>query len=680
MANYLLEIGMEEIPARFLVSIQHQLKDLLANFLQENRLNYQTMGTFATPRRIAVIVSDLANRQEDVETLAKGPSLKIAQDPQGQWTKAALGFMKGQGANEEDLLIDDVKGESYIFVHKFIKGRPSDEILRNLPEALSKFNFPVAMRWNEMEQSFIRPIHWIVSLLDDEVVPFNFFGIQAGDISQGHRFLGKEIQIQHVDDYVQTLKSEKVMVDFAQRQAMIRQQIHDIAKQKGWNVPIDEDLLEEVTAIVEWPTAFYGEFDCKYLDIPSIISITAMKDHQRYFYVLDKDQDHLLPFFISVRNGDEYALDNVIKGNLKVLTARLEDALFFYQEDLKQPLSTYVQKLETVKEHFKLGNLQEKQERVGKMVTLLPSVYTEIPQKDIDIAKAAADIYKFDLMTNTVGEFSELQGTIGGIFAKEYGQDTAISQAIASQYLPTSSGGELPDTIAGSVLSFIDKFDTVAQYFSIDMIPTGSNDPYALRRQTMGMVEMIMTGCWDGDLINLIEIYQKTFTISNIKTPMVDFIKARVSQYLSTQGIDYDIIEAVLDVSHLNIFQMMGSANSLQAFKESNMEGYRQTMESMTRIVNLGKRQSHSGALQVTLAQTESESTMLRWASQLEVTSIDRLLKEFVDNSHLIDIYFENNMVNADQEEIRENRLSTMTRLSDSIIKYLNPQQLVIKS
>ena len=679
MTNYLLEIGMEEIPARFLTSIQAQFQTLISTFLQDERLTFESIDTFATPRRIAVRVNGIAQKQEDIQELVKGPSVKIAQDNQGNWTKAALGFVKGQGAQVEDIKIDDVKGEAYIFVNKYIKGLTAKEILQSVPKVLNKFNFPVSMRWGSMDQTFIRPIHWMVSLLDDVVVPFDFFNISASNQSQGHRFLGKEVIIEHADVYEEALLQEYVIVDFNKRQELIRQQIIDIAQSQNWDVLIDDDLLEEVTAIVEWPTAFFGEFDREYLQIPSMISVTAMRDHQRYFYVLDKDSQELLPNFISVRNGNDVAIDNVIKGNLKVLTARLEDALFFYQEDLKQPLSHYVDKLSHVKEHFKLGTLEEKQVRVGKIIVMLADVFAEISADAINVAQKASEIYKFDLMTNTVGEFSELQGQIGGIFAAEYGQDRQVAQAISQQYLPSSSGGQLPDTEAGAVLSIADKIDTVAQYFSVDMVPTGSNDPYALRRQTMGLVEIIAEFNWTGDLKQLIETYQEKFEIGTIKENMVEFIHARVSQYLSNHDIDYDIIDAVLHVPHLNIIDIIHTAKTIQKVKQADAQQYRQIMEAMTRIVNLGQNHSAQGQVQLALAQTISEREMLTWLSNIAVNSMEDLLKEFSEKLTLIEAYFENNMVNADDENIRANRQLTMAQLSDTICQFMNPKKLVIK-
>ena len=679
MANYLLEIGMEEIPARFLSSIQSQFKDLMGNFLQEQRLNFDHIESFATPRRIAVRVIGLADKQEDVQELAKGPSLKIAQDAEGNWTKAALGFLKGQGATVEDITIDDVKGESYIFVNKFIPGQTRSDILKDLPSVLGKFNFPVSMRWNQLEQSFIRPIHWMVSLLNDQLVPMTFLNVEAGTMSQGHRFLGQAVELTHADTYVETLKNEKVMVDFAQRQATIREQIEAIATQQGWNVPIDQDLLDEVTAIVEWPTAFYGEFDSKYLDIPAIISVTAMRDHQRYFYVQDAHSQEILPYFISVRNGDSHAIDNVIKGNLKVLTARLEDALFFYQEDLKQPMEHYIDKLHHVKEHFKLSNLFEKQERVQQVMALMAEVFPSLTKAELTTAQTAASMYKFDLMTNTVGEFSELQGQIGEILALEYGQDAEVAQAIGSQYLPTSAGGDLPQTHAGAMLAFADKFDTVAQYFSIDMIPTGSNDPYALRRQTMGLVEIIHDNQWDGDLQKLMAMYEQTFGIASIQENMTDFIKARVNQFLSQSAIDYDIIESSLDVTQLNVLEMIRTAKTLQTFKNTDTQQYRLVMEAVSRIVNLGKDQSDFGELDMVLAQSDSERAMLTWTKDLHVNNVDALLQAFNHQLAMIETYFENNMVNAQESDIRANRLLTMGKLSTIITTYFNPQKLVTK-
>ena len=452
MAEFLLEIGMEEIPARFLLDLSQQLEKRVADFLAEERLAYESLSAYATPRRLAVQVHGLAERSQDVSTKSKGPSLKIAKDAEGNWTKAALGFIKGQGASQEDVIVESIKGEDYIFVNKHLPGKAADQVLSGLNRVLEAMTFPVTMTWHDYETPFIRPVHWIVALLDQALVPLEFVGVKSDRISRGHRFLGHDVTLAQATDYVEALREQHVLVDFEERRANIRQQLADLASAQGWQVPVDEDLLEEVTAIVEWPTVFYGDFEDKYLSVPHCVLITAMRDHQRYFYALDA-KNELLPVFISVRNGNDQHLANVVKGNQKVLRARLEDALFFYQEDLKHDLNFFVDKLANVNEHFKLGTLADKQVRVGALISQLQGELN-LDQASYEAALRASQIYKFDLMTQVVGEFDELQGQIGEIYARHYGEEALVAQAIGTQYLPTTSGGALPNQDAGALLAF----------------------------------------------------------------------------------------------------------------------------------------------------------------------------------------------------------------------------------
>uniref|UniRef100_UPI0026E92A5C glycine--tRNA ligase subunit beta n=1 Tax=Abiotrophia defectiva TaxID=46125 RepID=UPI0026E92A5C len=531
MAEFLLEIGMEEIPARFLLDLSQQLEKRVADFLAEERLAFESLSAYATPRRLAVLVHGLVERSQDVSTKAKGPSLKIAKDAEGNWTKAALGFIKGQGASQEDVIVESIKGEDYIFVNKHLPGKAADQVLSGLNRVLEAMTFPVTMTWHDYETPFIRPVHWIVALLDQELVPLEFVGVKSDRISRGHRFLGHDVSLAKATDYVEALREQHVLVDFEERRANIRQQLADLASAQGWQVPVDEDLLEEVTAIVEWPTVFYGDFEDKYLSVPHCVLITAMRDHQRYFYALDA-KGELLPVFISVRNGNDQHLANVVKGNQKVLRARLEDALFFYQEDLKHDLNFFVDKLANVNEHFKLGTLADKQVRVGALIRQLQSDLN-LDQASYEAALRASQIYKFDLMTQVVGEFDELQGQIGEIYARHYGEETLVAQAIGTQYLPTTSGGALPNQDAGALLALADKLDTLFQYFKVGLIPTGSNDPYALRRTAMGIVEILLDRGWELDLLPVFkQLVEAQEGDQELLKQLADFVWARVAVHL----------------------------------------------------------------------------------------------------------------------------------------------------
>ena len=680
MAEFLLEIGMEEIPARFLLDLSQQLEKRVADFLAEERLAYESLSAYATPRRLAVLVHGLAERSEDVSTKAKGPSLKIAKDAEGNWTKAALGFIKGQGASQEDVIVESIKGEDYIFVNKHLPGQAADQVLSGLNRVLEAMTFPVTMTWHDYEIPFIRPVHWIVALLDQELVPLEFVGVKSDRISRGHRFLGHDVTLAKATDYVEALREQHVLVDFEERRTNIRQQLADLASAQGWQVPVDEDLLEEVTAIVEWPTVFYGDFEEKYLSVPHCVLITAMRDHQRYFYALDA-KGELLPVFISVRNGNDQHLANVVKGNQKVLRARLEDALFFYQEDLKHDLNFFVDKLAHVNEHFKLGTLADKQVRVGALISQLQGDLN-LDQASYEAALRASQIYKFDLMTQVVGEFDELQGQIGEIYARHYGEDALVAQAIGTQYLPTTSGGALPNQDAGALLALADKLDTLFQYFKVGLIPTGSNDPYALRRTAMGIVEILLDRGWELDLLpvfkHLVEAHEGD---QELLKQLSDFVWARVAVHLRNQSVDMDQIQGIGAAKHLEVGKANYVAHFLKTHKDKNPTAYKRFLEAITRVVNLGAKVQEEAQLNLDLAQTDSEAKLLEAAAKIDQykISVDALYMYLDNLVPVIEAYFDDNKVNADDETIRANRLATLKVLTEAVLELFDSRLLINK-
>ena len=680
MAEFLLEIGMEEIPARFLLDLSQQLEKRVADFLAEERLAYESLSAYATPRRLAVQVHGLAERSQDVSTKAKGPSLKIAKDAEGNWTKAALGFIKGQGASQEDVIVESIKGEDYIFVNKHLPGQAADQVLSGLNRVIEAMTFPVTMTWHDYEIPFIRPVHWIVALLDQELVPLEFVGVKSDRISRGHRFLGHDVTLAKATDYVEALREQHVLVDFEERRTNIRQQLADLASAQGWQVPVDEDLLEEVTAIVEWPTVFYGDFEDKYLSVPHCVLITAMRDHQRYFYALDA-KGELLPVFISVRNGNDQHLANVVKGNQKVLRARLEDALFFYQEDLKHDLNFFVDKLAHVNEHFKLGTLADKQVRVGALISQLQG-NLNLDQASYEAALRASQIYKFDLMTQVVGEFDELQGQIGEIYARHYGEDAMVAQAIGTQYLPTTSGGALPDQDAGALLALSDKLDTLFQYFKVGLIPTGSNDPYALRRTAMGIVEILLDRGWELDLLpvfkHLVEAYEGD---QELLKQLADFVWARVAVHLRNQSVDMDQIQGIGAAKHLEVGKANYVAHFLKTHKDKNPTAYKRFLEAITRVVNLGAKVQEEAQLNLDLAQTDSEAKLLEAAAKIDQykISVDALYMYLDNLVPVIEAYFDDNKVNADDETIRVNRLATLKVLTEAVLELFDSRLLINK-
>ncbi|MGX7144481.1 glycine--tRNA ligase subunit beta [Facklamia languida] len=678
MNHYLLEIGMEEIPARFLQSLSQQLKDRLAAYLEAERIAFDGVEAFATPRRLAVRVRGLADQQQALEEEVRGPSLKVAKDQAGQWSKAALGFLRGQQAQVEDLFIKEVKGVDYVFVNKVAACLSVESVLAGISTVVAHMNFPVTMRWADLGIEYIRPVHWIVSLLNDQVIPFEFAGIQADRYTRGHRFLAGQqaVELSHALDYEESLMDAFVIADFDRRQAVIQDQINRLAQEKNWVVPENQDLLDEVTAIVEWPTAFSGQFEEQYLELPDQVLVTAMRDHQRYFYVMDSQGEHLLPYFISVRNGHQAHMDNVIKGNQKVLRARLADAEFFYQEDLKHTLTDFVDRLGSLNEHYQLGTFADKQDRVGTLVDALSHSLSLDSQVKED-ALRASQIYKFDLVTLMVDEFSELQGVVGGIYAQHYGENHAVAQAISEQYLPTAAGGDLPQSPVGALLAVADKLDTLMAYFNVGIIPTGSNDPYALRRQAMGVVEILMAQDWQIDLLPVLE---DRMADQDARAALVDFIKARVQVYMDHQAIDYDLIQAVLGQPGLIPWRMVQAGRQIAQKRFEDQPSFNLMIENLSRVVNLGNKVEETVALELDLAQSDLERDLILKVQSLKAgESLAEEIQVFYEISPMIAAYFQDHMVNAEDRGLRFNRYQLMADLTAAILRVFDPRQVVNK-
>ncbi|WP_290068662.1 glycine--tRNA ligase subunit beta, partial [Lactobacillus intestinalis] len=492
--DYLFEIGTEEMPAHVVTRSVNQLADRTRKFLKENGLSFKDIKTFSTPRRLTILVEDLAEKQEDIDEVKKGPAKKIAQDADGNWTKAAQGFARGQGVSVDDIYFEELKGTEYAYVHIQKEGKKASDILLGMSDIIKAMTFPTKMRWDSNDFEFVRPIHWLVSLYGNDVIPVKILDITAGRKTEGHRFLGDSVVLANADDYEDALKNQFVIVDAKERKDMIVHQINDLVAKNNWQVKEDKNLLEEVTNLVEYPTVFAGSFDEKYLQIPDEVLITSMKDNQRYFEVYDED-GKLINYFIAVRNGNKDYLDNVISGNEKVLVARLDDAQFFYDEDRKYPLSHFVDKMKNVSFHDKIGSMAEKMERVQIIGNYLAKRWN-LDENVVSDFDRASELYKFDLVTQMVGEFAELQGVMGMHYARLAGENEEVAVAIKEHYMPATAEGPLPETTVGSLLSIADKLDTIITFFGAGMIPTSSNDPYALRRYAYGIVRILLNQKW----------------------------------------------------------------------------------------------------------------------------------------------------------------------------------------
>ena len=662
MANYLLEIGLEEMPAHLVTPAVNQLAERLSDFLNENRLDFEAIRKYSTPRRLAVVVEGLAENSEAMDEEVKGPSAKIAKDAEGNWSKAIQGFSRGQGLTPDDLVL---KGD-YYFANKHIAGVAAKEILAKVgDEVISKMQFKTYMKWGNNSFLFVRPIQWMISLLDSEVVPFTILDVTASNVTRGHRFLSNtEITIAEAADYAHVLTDNFVMVDAAARKAEISKQIKEIATDNNWSVELTDEkhveLLEEVNNLVEYPTAFVGSFDEKYLTVPEEVLVTSMRDNQRYFEVYTTE-GKLAPHFISVRNGNAEGMKNVILGNEKVLVARLEDAEFFWKEDQKLEIASLVKKLENVTFHAKIGSITEHMARTKAIAAHLADIAQLTESEKNDVARAA-DIYKFDLLTGMVGEFDELQGVMGEKYALLAGENTNVAAAVREHYMPTSAEGALPETAVGSVLAAADKIDSILSFFSAGLIPSGSNDPYALRRAAQGLTRIIEKFDWHFDISDFIA----ALDYEN-KEQVIDFLKGRVQKLLLDKKIRHDIVEATIATNTMDIANMMTVAPMLNSHKDE--EEFKPAIENISRVINLAKKVEKSGTVDSELFENDAEQTLYnvtetiknQWTDLSASEKYDILVNEGVP---AISTFFENVMVMAEDERVRNNRLAILFDLS----------------
>lgn len=687
--DLLLEIGLEEMPAHVVTPSMKQLETKITAFLDDNRLSFSSIKAYSTPRRLAVLVSEIVDKQEDIQEEVKGPSKKIALDQEGNWSKAAQGFVRGQGVTTEDITFKELKGEEYVYVTKYIPGKPAEEVLTDLTQVITSLTFPVTMHWNQYDFEYIRPIHWIVALLDEEIIPLQILDVKSGRASRGHRFLGNDLTFATAKEYEEKLAAEFVIADPMKRQEMITEQIAEIAAKENFVVNLDADLLEEVNNLVEYPTAFVGNFADKYLAVPEEVLVTSMKEHQRYFDVRNQE-GLLLPHFISVRNGNNVKLENVAKGNEKVLTARLEDAEFFYNEDKKLTIDELVEKLKNVTFHEKIGSMYEKMQRVGVSAQIIGET-VGLTKEELDDLKRASEIYKFDLVTNMVGEFPELQGIMGEKYALLQGEKPAVAQAIREHYLPISSEGELPESNIGAVLAIADKMDSLQTFFAAGMLPSGSNDPYALRRQTYGIVRIIEAKSWYFPLIKLQQAIGKKINsdearfgiqLASGQKEVADFFKARLRQRLHSEDTRHDVIDAVVNSEQEDVTKLFKAANILNRHLQD--DNFKTSVEALTRAINLAKKnEANSGHVDPNLFENESEQALFDAVADLEQKFPRQTMEEnyqgLMDLRPVIEAYFDATMVMVDDERIRRNRLNQLQIIAKMALAFASLDELLTK-
>lgn len=661
--DLLFEIGAEEIPAGFLPNIIKQLGELAIAALAERHIPHGAVKVYATPRRVALLINDVAERGEDVHETHKGPSVSIAYDADGNATKAAIGFARGKGLDVSELKVVD----GYIFADTTTAGLDTKEVLSDvLPSLITGLSFPKSMHWGDLEERFVRPVRWLVALFGQDVVPVIFANVTSTNVSRGHRFLGEsELTITEPKDYVDTLTKNFIMIDQDVRRETIRKQLTELAATKGATVVWDEDLLDEVTFLVEYPTALCGTFDESYLALPSDCIITPMKDHQRYFPMVD-GKGTLLPMFLTVRNGDSKSLEVVAAGNERVLRARLDDAKFFFNEDRKTPLAGRYEALTKIVFQEGLGNLKDKTER---LLTLGAALAQEVGFTDTVTLERATHLAKTDLTTGMVSEFTELQGIMGKEYALLDGETPAVGEAIFEQYLPRFAGDILPSTDAGRILSIVDKVDTIVATFSRGLIPTGSQDPYALRRQTIGIINILMDSKWS---LSMRPIWVKAMELLGVASEkqeellgqLENFFILRLKNILLEQGMPYQVVDIVLSQETVTVALAEGLGQALTANRIDENEPL---MQAYTRIFNMVKYVTFTG-VDESLLKEDSEQALYKAALPVYTTNRKALdVGDYVKAVSLaeslvpyIETFFEHVMVMDKDEAVKQNRLQLL--------------------
>ncbi len=670
--DLLFEIGAEEIPAGFMPNILGQLKQLAETKLNDAHLPFESIETYGTPRRLALIVKGLSDTSAEISERHKGPSASIAYDADGNATKAAIGFARGKGLDVADLVVED----GYIYAETKTAGVPAKDIVTDmLPQLITGLNFPKSMHWGNLDAKFVRPVRWLVALLDEEVIPVEFATVQSGNITRGHRFLGAdEITIKNAASYVDTLKENFVMVDQDARRELISKQLHDMAASKNASIVWDDDLLEEINYLVEWPTALCGGFEESYLALPDAAIITPMKDHQRYFPLVGQD-GKLLPMFLTVRNGSDHSIEVVQAGNERVLRARLDDAKFFFNEDRKKPLIDRQDGLTKIVFQEGLGNLADKTERLLK----LGRVFGEecgLHEDAAVVLERATELAKTDLTTGMVTEFTELQGVMGKEYALLDGESPEVAEAIFEQYLPRFAGDVLPQTEAGKVLSIIDKVDNIVATFSRGLIPTGSQDPYALRRQTIGILNILLGSEWN---ISLRPIFKASMELLNVAADkqeellnqVEEFFTLRLKNIFLDREVPHHVIDLLLSNNELSVADAEGLVNALLANRiDENVE----LVQSYTRMYNLVKDVEYTG-VNSDLLKEDAEKALFEAASKASEASLAAW--EAGDYASVVAVpatlvpainkFFEDVMVMDKDEAIKANRLQ-LVRLAYSVM------------
>jgi len=678
MSELLLEIGTEEIPSGFIPRGLEEMKGLLVKEFQTHRIAFKEIKAMGTPRRLVLAAMGIAPFQEGRFIESIGPARRIAFDEEGKPTKAAQGFARGQGIPVEELqTITTEKGE-YICARKEEKGVETFQLLPSiLPRLIASIPFPKSMRWMDLENTFVRPIHWILALFDGKVVPFQVGNVSTGNLSRGHRFMALgSFQVKDLSEYFIRLKTSFVVVNPEERRELILAEINRAANEISGRILPDDELLEIVTYLVEYPVALRGSFAKEFLSLPREVLISAMREHQRYFSVCGADGS-LLPFFVTISNTKPRDPNVVIRGNERVLQARLADAKFFFVEDQKVPLIQRLEGLKKVVYHSKLGTSYEKVMRITSLADFLTSRID--PSLSATVNRASL-LCKGDLITGMVGEFPSLQGVMGQVYARLSGEKEEVALAIYEHYLPSSAGGAPPASHAGAILSLADKLDTVVGCFGVGLIPTGTADPYALRRQTLGIINIILEKRYPLTLADLVEKSLQLLTEKierphqDIKTEVLEFFKGRVQNLLITRGLSPDVVEAALAVGFGDLVDLEARAQALHELKKE--PDFEPLAIAFKRVVNISKSYP-PGKVSPKRFENPAEERLFEAYERIGKTAEENIaqkaylsaLKELSLLRGAVDEFFDGVMVMAEDEKVKANRLSLLANIAQLFFK-----------
>ena len=674
--NFLFEIGIEELPARYVNQAEEDLKQIITQELSNERIKFTNIQSFSTPRRFAVIVENISEKQEDLDKKSIGPSINVAYKD-GVLTKAGEGFVKSQNATIDDIkVIENEKGQ-YISVEQFIKGIATKDVLPQiLDTVLRKIEVEKNMKWSDKEFRFARPIKWFVTLLNGEILPFEFEGIKSSNVTRGMRiFASQNLVLENESDYEKMLEGNVVIPSREKRKQAILDSVHNNCEQDGDRVVVNDYLLEEVVNLVEYPYAIKGEFSADYLNLPEDIITITMETHQRYFPVLDEN-GKLTNKFVLIRNANEYS-EIVKKGNEKVIEPRLADAKFFFDEDLKTKFEENTLKLKEVVFQKDMGTIYEKVERSLEIAKYIINEL-KLQTKEKNILRTI-ELAKADLVTNVIGEkeFTKLQGFMGQVYAEKQGEDANVAKGIFEHYLPRYQGDKLPETLEGAIAGISDKIDTVVGCFAVGLKPTSSKDPYALRRAVQGIImvalEMKLNINYEELILKVLSIFAKSKKVkeSNVEKEIIEFFKQRLVNVLSDR-YSKDLISYEINLEK-NITELEHKLSVLAEL--SKTDEFDRMVNLLRRVKNIIKDEKISGIdVKENLFEKEEEKKLMDFIKKFEDSkekSFDNKTRELLHNSVVIDDFFDNVMINSENQEVKHNRLEMLSRLMkliDSIV------------